>query len=72
MLGLNDYRDSLTADYREWNKKIAEMKESYYKAVPDGKFIILIRVQPVVRSTYQRRFYVTAECSHMATAKKYH
>lgn len=42
MLGLNDYRDSLTADYREWNKKIAEMKESYYKAVPDGKFIILI------------------------------
>lgn len=42
MLGLNDYRDSLTADYREWNEKIAEMKESYYKAVPDGKFIILI------------------------------
>ena len=42
MLWLNDYRDSLTADYREWNKKIAEMKESYYKAVPDGKFIILI------------------------------
>ena len=21
MLGLNDYRDSLTTDYREWNKK---------------------------------------------------
>ena len=22
MLGLNDYRDSLTADYREWNKRL--------------------------------------------------
>lgn len=42
MLGLNDYRDSLVADYTSWNKKIMEMKESYCKAVPQGKFIILI------------------------------
>ena len=42
MLGLNDFRDSLTADYECWNRKLVEMKESYCEAVPDGKFIILI------------------------------
>lgn len=42
MLGLNDFRDSLSADYTSWNERIAEMKESYYKAVPKGKFMILI------------------------------
>lgn len=42
MLGLNEYRDDLTCDYEEWNKRIEEMKNSYYEAVPNGKFIILI------------------------------
>ncbi len=42
MLGLNDYRDSLNADYSKWNQRLEQMKESYLKAVPNGKFLILI------------------------------
>lgn len=42
LLGLNDYRDSLTADYSEWNLRMAEMKESYQRAVPRGKFVLLM------------------------------
>lgn len=42
LLGLNDYRDSLTADYSWWNARVEEMKASYRKAVPNGKFVLLM------------------------------
>ena len=42
LLGLNDYRDSLNADYGEWNRMVEEMKRSYCQSVPEGKFVILI------------------------------
>ena len=42
LLGLNDWRGNLNADFTEWGKRIAVMKESYLKAVPDGKFVICI------------------------------
>lgn len=41
-LGLNDFRDSLDADYSEWDSMIAELKDSYLKANPKGKFAIVI------------------------------
>lgn len=42
LLGLNDYRDSLTADYSLWNARMEAMKVSYRKAVPHGKFVLLM------------------------------
>ena len=42
MLGLNDYRDCLKADYTQWNQRLEQMKASYLKAVPNGKFLVLI------------------------------
>ena len=42
LLGLNDYRDSLKADYGSWNRRVEEIKRSYSQAVPQGKFVILI------------------------------
>lgn len=42
MLGLNDFRENLTADFTTWNKQIEIMKNSYLKAVPNGRFMILI------------------------------
>jgi hypothetical protein len=42
MLGLNDFRNDISADFSLWNERIAIMKDSYLEAVPDGKFMILI------------------------------
>ncbi len=42
LLGLNDYRDSLKADYGPWNRRVEEIKRSYRQAVPQGKFVVLI------------------------------
>jgi hypothetical protein len=42
LLGLNDFRGSLTADFTQWGKNITAMKESYLKACPNGKFVICI------------------------------
>lgn len=42
LLGLNDWRGNLNADFTEWGNRIAVMKDSYLKAVPDGKFVICI------------------------------
>lgn len=41
-LGLNDFRSALEADYTQWDAQLTRMKESYLKAVPGGKFIIVI------------------------------
>jgi len=41
MLGLNDFRYDIKAGFSEWNNRITIMKNSYLKAVPNGKFIIL-------------------------------
>lgn len=41
-LGLNDFRDALDADYSQWDAMVAEMKDSFLKANPDGKFAIVI------------------------------
>ena len=42
LLGLNDFRYDINADFSEWNAMLEEMKNSYLEAVPDGKFVILI------------------------------
>ena len=42
MLGLNDFRGKLDADFTQWGKNIAVAKESYLKACPGGKFVICI------------------------------
>ena len=42
MLGLNDWRNNLDADFSEWGRRITTVKESYLKAVPEGKFVICI------------------------------
>ena len=42
MLGLNDFRDNINADFSTFNDQLRIMKESYLKAVPSGRFIILI------------------------------
>ncbi len=42
MLGLNDFRNNVNADFSEFNRQLEVMKNSYLKAVPDGKFIVLI------------------------------
>lgn len=42
LLGLNDFRGSLQADFTQWGERIKIVKESYLKAVPDGKFVICI------------------------------
>ncbi|WP_455497240.1 acetylxylan esterase [Coprobacter sp.] len=42
LLGLNDFRYDINADFSQWNAMIEDMKNSYLKAVPDGKFVILI------------------------------
>ena len=40
MLGVNDFNGSYTADFTEWKRNIETFKNSYLKAVPDGKFVI--------------------------------
>lgn len=42
MLGLNDFRYRIDYDFKNWNAKLIEMKDSYLKAVPNGKFVICI------------------------------
>lgn len=42
MLGLNDFRRNPNADYNTFKSQLEIMKESYLKAVPHGKFAILI------------------------------
>ncbi len=42
MLGLNDFRNNLEADFTEWRRRIGILKYSYLKANPDGKFVICI------------------------------
>lgn len=42
MLGLNDFRDNLAANFAVWNAQIEIMKDSYLDAVPNGKFMIII------------------------------
>lgn len=42
MLGLNDFRYEITTQFEAWNKRMEEMKNAYYAAVPNGKFMILI------------------------------
>jgi hypothetical protein len=42
LLGLNDFRSNLAADFTQWGKNIETMKSSYLKACPNGKFVICI------------------------------
>jgi len=42
LLGLNDFRDNLQADFTTWGKQVSAMKDSYLKACPKGKFVICI------------------------------
>lgn len=43
VLGVNDFRDRLNADFSDWKIKITELKESYLKAVPEGKFVLCLQ-----------------------------
>lgn len=43
-LGFNDFARDLKADFSEWAKMIATVKDSYLKAVPGGKFVIAIPI----------------------------
>ena len=51
MLGLNDFRNNINADFSTFDKQLRIVKESYLKAVPNGKFLILILAAPAVRWT---------------------
>lgn len=42
LLGLNDFRGSLTVDFAPWGRHIEAFKASYEKACPGGKFVIAI------------------------------
>ena len=42
LLGLNDFRDRIDADFSQWGSRIKKMKESYLKACPGGRFVICI------------------------------
>ena len=42
MLGVNDFRDKIDADYSEWARNLEALKSSYLKAVPEGRFVICI------------------------------
>jgi hypothetical protein len=43
LLGLNDFRDKYDSlDLKSWNSEMETMKNSYYEAVPNGKFAICI------------------------------
>lgn len=42
MLGLNDFRYHVHNNFAVWNERIEIMKKSYLKAVPSGKFVVLI------------------------------
>ena len=42
MLGLNDFKSNLSADFSGWEGQIRMFKESYKKACPLGKFVICI------------------------------
>ncbi len=42
LLGLNDFRGNLKADFTQWGARIRIVKESYLKACPGGKFVICI------------------------------
>jgi hypothetical protein len=44
-LGLNDFREfsnPATIDFNKWNKQIEQMAYSYLKAVPAGRFVVMI------------------------------
>lgn len=58
-LGLNDWRDSLDADYGEWDEMLCRMKDSYLKANPEGKFAVVIPCSSC-GSMYNRRGDFTA------------
>ncbi|MGN0852655.1 MAG: hypothetical protein ACI4Q3_04680 [Kiritimatiellia bacterium] len=42
LLGLNDFRGRLDADFTSWGERIRIVKESYLNACPNGKFVIAI------------------------------
>jgi len=45
LLGLNDFRnaaDPLNIDFTQWNAQMEKIITSYFKAVPSGKFVIMI------------------------------
>ena len=42
LLGLNDFRNQMDADFSQWESRINTMKESYIKACPSGRFVICI------------------------------
>ena len=42
LLGLNDFRHELEADFSQWAERIAVVKDSYMKACPAGRFVICI------------------------------
>ena len=42
LLGLNDFRHDLKADFTEWGRRVAIMKDAYLKVCPQGKFVICI------------------------------
>lgn len=42
MLGLNDFRENLNADFSTWGRQVAVVKDSYLKACPEGRFVICI------------------------------
>lgn len=42
LLGLNDFRGDIYADFTEWGKRITLFKDAYLKACPSGKFAICI------------------------------
>ncbi len=44
-LGLNDFRDApipSEIDFTKWNAQLEKLAASYLKAVPDGKFVVMI------------------------------
>ena len=42
LLGLNDFRGNIAADFTQWGERIRIVKESYLKACPGGRFAICI------------------------------
>jgi len=42
LLGLNDFRNDLSADFGNWGRRIGIVKDSYQKACPKGRFVICI------------------------------
>ena len=75
-LGLNDFRGAAEPsmiDFSLWNRQMEKLVDSYHKAVPAGKFVLMIPCSSCgILDNEAGDFYNKTKCLHVGAAQKYY